>query len=343
MRKFLFLILYIIFISLSSLLQAKRIIVFQEAWQHPIISDIDGNHFFIYELKSCNIWMCNRLSNEKYNLKKIGNGKGEGPFEFKWINHVKSFKGFIFVNSGDKISYFYRDGSPKEEKKTPYDASTYLPVGNNFVCKKYYSTVKQRTISIKALNSNLEVKKNLMETQFQNYYNSTNNKQNFVVIRDFFEYKVEKERIYVGNTQKGFHFSVFDADGNKQYEINRHYEKCLITSKHKQEELDELLRMVGKARYNRALKKYNLLYPEYFPAYSNFSVSDGKIYILTYPKINGKQEMLVLNGKGDLIKKVKEVPTGQYSEPFCVYRGKYYYLNDNAETEKWEIHEIEID
>lgn len=309
----------------------------------PILTDIAESRFFIYELKSCNIWMCNILPDEKYHSKNIGNGKGEGPFEFKWINHVKSFKNYIFVNGGDKISYFHPDGRPKEEKRPPYDAGTYLPVGNNFVFKKYYSTLKQRTISIKSLDSNLKLKKDLMAAQFENHYNSTNNKKNLVVIRDFFGYKVENDRIYVGNTQKGFHFTVFEADGNKLYEINRPYEKCTITSKHKQEELDGLLKMVGKVRYERALKKYNYLYPEYFPAYSNFTVSAGKVYVLTYPKVKGKQQMLVLNEEGNLIKKVKEVPTSQYNEPFCIYNGKYYYLVENEETEKWEIHTIAID
>ncbi len=337
------LVLWIFLFSFIPMAQAKKIIVFQETLQLPVISDIDGNHFFIYELKSCNIWRCDIRPEMNYHLKKIGNGKGEGPFEFKWINHVKSYPRYIFVSSGDKISYFNRDGSEKDEKKVPYATSTYFPVGNNFVCRKYNHVFKTTTQTIKILNYHMEEKRDLMSAVFDNHYDAKSPKRNFVVIRDFFGYRVEGERIYVGNTQKGFHFTVFDSDGKKVYEINRHYEKCTITSRHKREESDELLRTVGKARYDRALKKYNPLYPEYFPAYSNFTVSDGKIYILTYPKINGKQQMLVLNGKGDLIKKVKEVPTGQYNEPFCIYKGKYYYLKDNEEMEKWELHQIEID
>ena len=226
-------------------------------------------------------------------------------------------------------------------RNRPYATSTYFPLGKNFVCKKFNNTFKKTKIILKILDNSFNEIKDLEAFEFENNYISPNNKKNLVVIRDFFGYTVEGEKLFVGNTQKGFHFTIFDTNGNKLYEISRPYEKIPITSKHKQEEMKELLKTVGKTRYERSKKKYNYLYPEFFPAYSNFTVDENKIYVLTYPKIDGQKKMLVLDQKGNLLNSLM-VPTREYNENFCIYKNKYYYIFDNNESEKWEIHVIKI-
>lgn len=93
--------------------------------------------------------------------------------------------------------------------------------------------------------------------------------------------------------------------------------------------------------FEQSLRKYNLLYPEYFPAYSVFTVNDGKLYILIYPRKNEQQDLVVLDTKGNFLKQLP-VYMRFGSTDLCVFKGTYYYLKANENTENWEVRAIRI-
>jgi hypothetical protein len=74
-------------------------------------------------------------------------------------------------------------------------------------------------------------------------------------------------------------------------------------------------------------------------------VDDGKIYVFDYPGIK-KSEIQILDLKGNLLKN-KNIPSENVSssiigDRYSIRKGKFYYLEENENTEKWEIHVINI-
>lgn len=317
---------------------AEKIAEIKEIFQYPVLAAVDDDKFYIYDGKAVTVHMYSR---KDFHLMGKFGGLGEGPSEFKYINHLRPYPEYIFISSGDKISYFSPTGKLQKEIKTPYAFSTYFPLARNFVCKKYQGPFEKQTISIKFLDPQLKEIKELESFQSDYCPATSNGKMNFVVVRDFFGYTVDEDRLFVGNTKKGFHFTIYDGNGDKQYQIDRAYQKRLITAKDKEEELKSLLEEVGEVRFEQSRRKYNLLYPEYFPAYSVFTVNDGKLYILIYPRKSEQQDLVVLDTKGNFLKQL-QVYTRFGSTELCVFKGAYYYLKVNEDTDNWEFHEIRI-
>lgn len=335
--------LLLIIVCFSTFIQAefvppKKIVEIVEPFQYPVLAAVDNDKIYIYDAKAVVIHIYSRK--DFHLLGKFG-GFGEGPAEFKFIHHLLIYPGYIFISSGGKISYFSLTGELKKEIKTPYAFSYFFPLAENFVCQTFSGPFEKQTISIKILDEQLTENKEIDSFQSDFYPATANGKMNFTVVRDFFGYKVDNNRIFVGNTKKGFHFTVYDSNGNKEYQVNRTYQKQRITGKDKEEDMESLLKEVGKARFEQARKKYNYLYPEFFPAYSAFTISKDKIYILTYPRKNEQQEMIVLDTKGNFLKQTS-LYTRFGSNDFCIFDGTYYYLRANEENDNWELYAIKI-
>lgn len=321
-----------------SISYGKKVADFDINFYRPVLAAADHKNIYLYDIKLVEIYIF-PVENVLHPI-KFGK-KGEGPGEFKWIDHLKVYPGYIFVSGGGKIAYFSMAGNLKKECKVEYATNGYIPLGKNYVCKKYeknLNIVKIFDSSLKEIKSNLET----FEIPPNNVL-AANNKIDLYAITDFFGYTVDSEVLYIGNTQKGFYFGVYDTEGRKLYEIRRDFEKRQVTSKDKEELMNRLLNSVGKQRFETAQKKYNYLYPKYFPSYSKFTVNNNRLYVMTYTSLNSKQELLILNPKGNLIKKVLVPTTGDFVEDFYISDGKYYYVKENIDLDKWELHEIEIE
>jgi hypothetical protein len=238
----------------------------------------------------------------------------------------------------DRIYYFTKMGKLKSEKKSNPNSSSYSLLGKNFVCTKYLPnkpTDKYGEVKFVLLDSKLREMKDLFRTKILVIlsYNPHKKKQELMLVSDYSGYKVYKDRLYIGTTEKGIFFAVFDSKGRKLYEINHPCEKREITSEHRKRYIDWELRCQGP----KVKKMYNLVLPDYFPAFSSFDISDDKIYVMIfpdYPDLGKPQEVLVFDLKGNLLKKA----TVPYREAYVISNGMYYYLIDNDNMETWELH-----
>jgi hypothetical protein len=370
-------LVFTVFLLFTLISNAAAIAKFKQPFKRPFLVALDHERIYIYDTASLYIHVFSQKGSatptactavplrhvrdiapkicffrtlsgginkkDSRHLFKFG-GKGEGPAEFKWINNVNVYSDHIFVSSGGKISYFSLDGALEKEIKTEYASSTYFPLGENFVCKKFQDPSGRTTLVVKLLDTNLkELKARLAAFEIvPSFKPGANNKTDALVVNDFFGYKTDGDRLYIANTRNGFYFGVFDTRGEKLYEINRKYKKCPVKREHKEMFMQMLQKTVGQQRFERAIKKYNYIYPDFFPAYSNFTVSGGKIYVRVYPVKDEQQEMLVLDRKGELLKKAMVPVINYFVEDFCIYKGNYFYLMENEETEEWELHEVKI-
>jgi hypothetical protein len=179
-------------------------------------------------------------------------------------------------------------------------------------------------------------------------FNFEKGKMDVLYVRDCFKYEVYGDRLYVGNTGQGFFFRAFNSRGEKLYDINRNYEKRRISSGDIKKMMVELREALGEQEFNRRRSLVNeYIFREFYPAYSDFAVADGKIYVFSYPIPDRPILATILDLRGDLLREI-ELPRGRHhrssrSPSYRVYKGRYYYMLYNEESDKWELHVENLD
>jgi hypothetical protein len=164
------------------------------------------------------------------------------------------------------------------------------------------------------------------------YWHSDAVKNKIRMVKDYVELKVYKNMIYIGDTRKGFFFTVFDSSGKKLYEVNNKYVPHEITEDYKK----EMIRIKQESPgWDMVKNKVELIFPEYFPAYRDCLFSDDKIYFVTFISSNDKDETIITDLKGNILGKTY-VPSNIWI--FTIYKDNVYWLIENEEGEMWELH-----
>jgi hypothetical protein len=96
-------------------------------------------------------------------------------------------------------------------------------------------------------------------------------------------------------------------------------------------------------------KNFKFLFPEHFPPIRTMDIDNNHIYVKTFKKTGTKEEYIIMDLKGKMLKKTF-VP--QTVKPWVmslmmgirletIYNGKIYYIQENEE-EEWELFVQEI-
>ncbi len=240
----------------------------------------------------------------------------------------------------------------KEYRKNPAYIGL-LPIGNNFVCKDYtpygienIGVTGKRLLSVILLNSKFKKKKDLYQFEYSSARVPKTNKRNISPISDCRKYIVENDRIYLGDTKKGFFYVVFDAKGKKICEINKNVEERKVTNR-EIEHLTEDFRNFWGNRWDWWKSQFNLVFPKYYPPYLNFSVYNKKIFIIMYPNmVENTQVILITNEKGDSLKEKKITAIDHdiiNNNQFYIYKGCLYYLKENEDTGNFFVHIVNLE
>ncbi len=164
------------------------------------------------------------------------------------------------------------------------------------------------------------------------YWHSGAKKNDVIMVKDYVEIEVYKDRIYVGDTRKGFYFAVYDCTGKKLYDVKNEYEPLKISEKYKKEKI----RILQEKPYWDSIKdKVNLHFPGDFPAYRAARFSDDKIYFVTFLSSNGKDETIVTDLDGKFLGKAW-VPSDILH--FSISKDTLYWLVENEKKEMWELY-----
>jgi|GEM_PF-7013481 len=234
--------------------------------------------------------------------------KGDGPQDFKYLPMVYVQSESLVCTDFSKTLWFSKDG--RFLKAKPYsdfeslslEAEILLfPVNNNFVLVTADHGKEKRYVAL--LNSEYRTIKALYEGPFAWETGAPIPYRTDTVVHD--------GRIYISDTQKGFHIEVFDERGNR-------------------------LRTIDKSRDVEKAPGQPLLH--------QYGVSEGKIYATTYAKKDGKTEMIVLDLDGRILKRIFLPLTSirpkrgvlRY-DLFTVGGGKLYEVVQKGETGKWEL------
>jgi hypothetical protein len=333
--------------SLSLPLGAEKLAEFQESFKH-IIMTVDEDNIYVADKQKCVVRIYSKR--DFHQTGQFGR-MGQGPEDFEFIGFFQVFADYIFVSSGRKVSYFSKQGDFLRTVTPPYPATgSYTPLGSNFVGKRYLPEDPRETwheVIVELFNENFIKIKDLYLAKLNKIesYDFKSGKKNLLVASDCFKFEVYEDRLFVGNTVMGFFFRVFDAQGERLYDINLPYDKRKASAEDKKAILENVHKTIGEQRFSRAKVLFDFVLPKFFPAYSDYVVADEKIYVFLYHLPEKPQEVLILNLHGKLINR-STVPWGQGTSadelPYCIYKGDVYFMIFNEETYKWELHSKKV-
>jgi len=311
---------------------------------------VEGAAVYIYSLKDLRF------------VKKFGK-QGDGPGE------VNAFNGFpnkidisprhILIDSPTKLAYFSLDGEYiKEKRKTTPVVIGYVSMGDNFVVRKLEQGADKKTYScICIVDPDFKEVKELYRHLWMQQGNPPAT-TTIDMIMDFAIYNVYENKIFVDESDNGFHIEVFDDKGNKLYKIEKDYQEIKVTAKDREEAENRFREdpfiKAQEARlggWNQLKALFSMNFPDTFPPIRDMAVSDGKIYVQTYKKMDGKDEYLVMDLKGNLIKRAY-VPAFENTPMLArmmgaklhvIKGGKLVYLEENIDDEEWELYIETID
>ncbi len=199
--------------------------------------------------------------------------KGQGPGEIEYGGNVLvNPKGEIIAKdpSKRKFALYDRKGNFLNETQMK-KVNRMLPLENG----KYFvfwieDTPELRKRWVGVSNSEFE---NINELDFFQFPNPINVKS--PVNRDRLVYAVSKDRIYIGNSERGYEIQVYDLDGSLLQKIRKEYDPVEVSEDYK------------KSYFERFPEGYPLLDKLYFtknwPAFRElFNDDEGRLFVLTH-------------------------------------------------------------
>ena len=303
---------------------------------------------------------------------KEGKGPGEflmGPGGFHVIN------GQIWAQDIKKTVVFSRDGTFKKEIPIPREIFILplyplVPVGDNLV------TFASDTLDINAGNERAFGRVYDSELrQIRDFYGeipfpvppppppppprlgskrdakkeqASIVKRDYQAIPDCIDFAVAEDKIFVADTRKGFHIAVFDSLGTPLYEINKDYVMLPVPPEYSAALMKKLQETQGWLN-----KVANIKFHDSFPAFYSFKIADGKIYVSTYAEKDGLYELVVMNLKGDVLRRSFSFPLGPSydsmydnfnvaKDRYAISEDKIYYLAENTKDGSYEVRTQEL-
>jgi hypothetical protein len=312
---------------------------------------LEGATIYVYSLKDLKL------------LRKFGQ-KGEGPGELKIMaafqNSLTVYPGYVFVQGFDKVIFFTKQGKLIREQRFNMKTKI-LPLKEKFAIKTFpFEDENGKTYwAIKLCDSEMKEIKELYRQEFPIQFQKAENA--IPMIPDALNFWVYDDKIFVEESPKGFLIEVFDSNGKKLYQIEKKHEKMKVPEEYKkivenhlkEDFLHKKVNLfvpfhIMEAGWDGFKKWATLIYPDYLPPMRDIFVDSNKIYIQTFNRRNNKQEYIIMDLKGNIIKKVY-LPVVQPStfasemvglglKFYAIDKERFVYLVENEEEEEWEVH-----
>jgi len=311
------------------------------------------------------LYICDRESIHLFQLKpfrfieKFGR-RGEGPGEFNSAPHLAVYPNHLFINTMGKIMKFSKKGEFLEQSKIPFTYFyVYYPLMQtwpNYVglpLKRIEDTATFiHTVNI--YDSQLKLIKEIYQGNSPEILppprpGSKIIKQDYEVIPDCLEVAVQDNKIYVGDTRRGFFIAVYSNTGEHLFDIEKKYRKVKVSDEFKKEFWQELR---ASERWEQLKQRFNYLIKDYYPAFYSMKIQQKKIYVTTYTQKDSLYELVVLDLQGKILKRDFSFPldpdfrvltgTTSFSSQYAVYDDIIYYVVLNESTMLYELHACSI-
>jgi len=163
-----------------------------------------------------------------------------------------------------------------------------------------------------------------------------------LLIRDYGDYTVYEDRIYVADSRRGFSISVFDEDGILLREIKHPVGKVKVPKSF----VDEVVKEWKASKdWQTNYSHINPVVPEYFPALIDFKIDHGRICALTAAKKDDLFEIIVMDLEGKILGREFRFPLQpNFEHPFFngfkydIEGDKLVWFDYNDAKESYELH-----
>jgi len=268
---------------------------------------------------------------------------GEGPGEFTrvpWIYCLKD--GYVLRDALDKNVFLDESFEFIREHRVSWLSGTQNEeFGDNFIILKStklsgkgprtvfsdtYSLADKELKKIKTITS-------IKTNPYDLYFPCSN------------AYLIINCKLFVKNSAKGFHFDVFNKDGNYIYSIDKNIRKVRTKKKHILRREKAFLLLFGEKifkEWQAASTPANTLpAPKYLPDIHHFWVNENRIYVKTLDFKDNRDKYIIMNLKGKIIK-IVYLPSIYLIGRSTFHNNKFYYFKDNGKNETWNLYSIQL-
>jgi len=292
------------------------------------------------------------LSDGRFLMKigKLGQGPGEfnmGPSRLSVLGDrliIKDLHSFECFN----LEGIYTGGIKEPD---PIAFYPFLPVGRNFVGFPMfrYEDGSLSGPSGRIYDSNLKHKReffgelpSLPPPPPPPGSAKSRRRSDKLLIRDYGDYMVYGDRIYVADSSRGFSISVFDESGILLREIKHPVEKVKVPENF----VGEVVKEWKVSKYWQTIySHFKPVVPEYFPALIDFKIDRGRICALTAAKKDDLYEIIVMDLEGKILGREFRFPLQpNFETPFFngfkydIEGNKLVWFDYNDDKETYELH-----
>lgn len=307
---------------------------------------MDNSEIFVYSLRGP------RLLRQ---LGGVGRGRGKLPGLREGANVIHLANNYLLAEGRRKMIFFSKTGGVIDEKPKSDHCTQFTPLGNHWVAKKYLHDVKTNTqyMRVAIFNPGLEEVRELhREKWFQQY---TDKGFRIQLFSDYLNFEVYGGKVFIEKSPLGFVIDVYDEKGDFLYRIKKDIPAPRVTPGDKKQAMATLRRdrkaelMIHKmGSWEKVLKVMDVTFPKYKPVIRNFEIDDDKIYVRTFREKDNRDETIIMDLKGNILKTVylpvfhrPGVEGKMYDARYnIVSKDVWYGLKQN--NNHWELHKTEI-
>lgn len=267
--------------------------------------DVDS---FIVDVEG-NIYILSPKSGEKVIFKFDRNGnfdmsfgqKGQGPGEVQWPTSLRIHrqKEIAVTDSHHKFLIFSSEGELIRETGI---VSTFIAVvipldnGNHLLIKQLFDPRSEYIMQRPLILTDLDFQeiKELERYKYPNYMT----KKSFNGLVSDVIYSISKEKLYIGNPDRGYEICEYDLKGNLLKKIRKEYKTANVPEEVKV----EILKRYEGSGYEAVKEK--IYFPDSMPPYKTFFTEEnGRLLVMTHEKGENPGEYMfdIFSGEGIFI------------------------------------------
>jgi 6-bladed beta-propeller len=282
-----------------------------------------------------NIYIMRWQSNENYVFKFDRDGnflisflrRGQGPGELEWGGTVLlDHDGNLLTKdpSKPKLGIYDRDGRFIKEILLKKPIEPIAPLGNGqYFCFDQIQNPETLQNYLGTCDASFESFKKIYQKDTPNPFQSSEAK--VTISGRSLIYQAGKDKLYIGDTDKGYEIRVYDLEGKLLRKIRKEYKPVLVSEQFKQ----ELLKRIPEDYRSR------IEFVAAWPAFASFiEDEEGRLFVRTFEKALDSEENMfdiftpegVFTGRVSIANRNAQSET--YSLPCLCRGGRLYSLHD---------------
>jgi hypothetical protein len=162
-------------------------------------------------------------------------------------------------------------------------------------------------------------------------------REDVLMVRDYFDYVLHDNKIFVADSRKGLSISVFDETGTLLYEIRHSLERVKMSKEYRD--------FATKSRPEKYWAAHKAVFPDVFPALAAFKIDNGRIYAVTAARKDGRHEVIIMDLKGKILERGFRFPfqidfwaPHIFARTFDVEADRFVWVEYNDSKDLYELH-----